>query len=84
MSVWSCVRILVERKGGKEVRTTLRVPMMTFGGDCLPVTISEMKLAVIPMMLIRQIASMDRTTVKVTPRAPKLEGIFEDSGADRI
>lgn len=51
--------------------------MMTLGGDCLDETISEMKFAVMPMIAIREIASMARTTVKVAPRAPKLEGIVE-------
>lgn len=55
--------------------------MMTLGGDCFAVTISEMKFAVIPMMLMRQMASIARTTVNVAPRAPKLEGILEDSGS---
>ena len=50
---------------------------MTFGGDCFDDTISEMKLAVIPMMLIREMASIALTAVKVAPRAPKLEGIVE-------
>lgn len=54
--------------------------MITLGGDCLDETISEMKLAVIPMMLIREMASIARTTVKVAPRAPTLEGIVGVGG----
>jgi hypothetical protein len=50
--------------------------MMTFGGDWSDVTISEMKLAVMPMMLMRAMASIALTTMKVAPRAPKVEGIF--------
>jgi hypothetical protein len=46
------------------------VPTRTFGGVLLAVTISEMKLAVMPMMAISDTACMPRTTVKVAPRAP--------------
>lgn len=51
--------------------TTLRVPTMTEGGAWFTDTISEMKLAVMPMMAMRDTACMPRTTVKVMPRAPK-------------
>ena len=38
-----------------------------------------MKLAVMPMMLIREMACMPLTTVKVAPRAPKFD-ILKDEG----
>lgn len=50
--------------------TTLRVPTRTLGGELSAETISWMKLAVMPMMEMRQMACMPRTTVKVAPRAP--------------
>ena len=60
-------------------RTTLRVPISTFGGAWSAVTISEMKFEVMPMMVIREMACMARTTMKVAPRAPKFwEAISTD------
>jgi hypothetical protein len=50
--------------------TTLRVPMRTLKGDWSAATISAMKLALSPMMVIREMACIARTTVKVAPRAP--------------
>jgi hypothetical protein len=50
--------------------TTLRVPTRTLGGELLAPTISAMKLAVIPMMAMSDMACIPRTTVKVAPRAP--------------
>jgi hypothetical protein len=57
--------------GGGRVLTTLRVPMRTCGGAWSAETISDMKFDVIPIMVMREIACMARTTVKVAPRAPK-------------
>jgi hypothetical protein len=45
--------------------------MRTCGGAWSAVTISEMKFEVMPMMVMREMACMARTTVKVAPRAPK-------------
>jgi hypothetical protein len=64
--------------------TTLRVPTSTFGGAFSAATISEMKLAVMPMMEMRDTACMPLTTVKVAPRAPKvgagMANVVEDFG----
>ncbi len=46
--------------------------MRTFGGAVVAATISATKLAVIPMMEMRQMTCIARTTVKVAPRAPYL------------
>ena len=51
--------------------TTLSVPMSTGGGAWFTATISATKFALMPMMVMREMASMARTTVKVAPRAPK-------------
>lgn len=64
-----CERLGIERE--VKVLTTLSVPMSTFGGDWSACTISEMKLAVIPIMVMRETACIPLTTVKVAPRAPK-------------
>jgi hypothetical protein len=55
----------------KEEHTTLSVPTRTGGGVWLTDTISETKLAVMPMMEMSEMACIPRTTVKVAPRAPK-------------
>jgi hypothetical protein len=47
------------------------VPTRTFGGACSTAIISAMKFAVIPMMEMREMACIPRTTVKVAPKAPK-------------
>jgi len=52
------------------MHVTLRVPIRTRGGDWFADTISAMKFAVIPIMAMRETASIPRTTVKVAPRAP--------------
>lgn len=58
-------------RGERQGRTTLRVPISTRGGAWSAVTISEMKFEVIPIMVMREMACMARTTVNVAPRAPK-------------
>lgn len=57
-----------DRKG----RTMVIVPMKMAGGVASLSTISAMKLAVRPMMAMRQHAWMMRATWKVAPRAPYL------------
>jgi len=52
------------------MHVTLRVPTRTGGGVWLTDTISETKLAVMPMMEMRETACIPLTTVKVAPRAP--------------
>jgi len=52
--------------------------MITWGGTWSADTISAMKLAVMPMMVMREMACMPLTTVKVAPRAPKLGAILEN------
>lgn len=52
------------------MHVTLRVPIRTCGGAWFADTISAMKLAVMPMMAMREMTCMPRTTVKVAPRAP--------------
>lgn len=54
----------------EEEHTTLRVPTRTGGGVWLTDTISATKLAVMPMMEMRETACIPLTTVKVAPRAP--------------
>lgn len=44
--------------------------MRTCGGDCEAETISEMKFAVMPIMVMRQTTCMARTTFQVAARAP--------------
>jgi len=44
--------------------------MRTFGGAWSADTISEMKFAVIPMMVMSEMACMARTTFQVAERAP--------------
>jgi len=44
--------------------------MSTFGGVALAETISEMKLAAIPMMAIKDAACIALVTLKVAPNAP--------------
>lgn len=56
--------------GGAGGLTTLRVPIRTLGGTVFEETMSEMKLAVMPMMAMREMPWRARTTVKVAPRAP--------------
>ena len=51
--------------------TTLRVPISTLGGFWSATTISETKLEEMPIMVMREMACMARTTVKVAPKAPK-------------
>ena len=46
------------------------MPIKTFGGAWSAATISEMKLDVMPMIVMSEMACMARTTVKVAPRAP--------------
>lgn len=59
--------------------TTLRVPIRTWGGAWFEETISAMKLAVMPMIAMREMACIPRTTVKVAPRAPNAgPGILAD------
>jgi len=58
---------------------TLRVPTRTGGGVWLTDTISETKLAVMPMMEMSETACIPLTTVKVAPRAPKFgPGILDE------
>ena len=45
-------------------------------------TISAMKFALIPMMAMREMASMARTTVKVAPRAPKFAPCILAAGVE--
>ena len=51
-------------------RTTLSVPTRTLGGVVFAETISEMKLAVMPMAAIKEQAWRIRDTLKLAPRAP--------------
>ena len=53
-----------------EMHVTLNVPIRTFGGVVFVDTISEMKLAAIPIMAIRDAACRTRVTLKVVPKAP--------------
>jgi hypothetical protein len=63
--------------------TTLRVPTSTLGGVFPALTMSEMKLAVMPMMEMRETACMPLTTVKVAPRAPCVGGAMMNDLKDR-
>jgi hypothetical protein len=47
-----------------------RVAMSTLGGAWSAATISEMKFAVMPMMVMRDMACIARTTFQVAERAP--------------
>ena len=67
---WIERRCVVAGGGRGKGHTTLRVPTRTGGGVRWELTISEMKLAVMPMMPIREMTWRPRTTVKVVPRAP--------------
>lgn len=51
--------------------TIVMVPMKMAGGDALLETISAMKLAVRPMMAMREQSWMMRAQRKVAPRRPK-------------
>lgn len=66
------VNMWEEELSSKGRLTTLRVPTRTFGGAVAAATISATKLAVMPMMEMRQMTCIARTTVKVAPRAPYL------------
>ena len=50
--------------------TTVRVPTSTLGGVLSAEIISEMKLAVMPIIPVRQTTCRMRVTVNVAPRAP--------------
>jgi hypothetical protein len=50
--------------------TTLIVPMRTLGGTASAETISEIKLAVIPMIAMRETTCIPLVTMKVAPSAP--------------
>lgn len=67
-------------KLGEGIRTTLRVPTSSLGGETLVSTISEMKLEVMPMIAMRQAACMPLITVKVAPSAPKFGPCMMDCG----
>ena len=56
--------------GAVTMLTTLRVPTRTSDGISLAEIISEIKLAVIPMMPIMQTAWKSLAHLKVAPRAP--------------
>lgn len=79
MSVLTIIIFVSVRKVIKHKLTTESVPMRTCGGDWFEATISAMKLAVIPMMAMREITCMMRTTVNVAPRAPNFgPGMMKD------
>ncbi len=64
------VRRQQEEAGVQRILTTESVPIRTFGGTVLFATISEMKLAVIPIMEMRETVWRPRMLVKLVPRAP--------------
>jgi len=63
-------RIKVMAQYKTAMQTTLSVPISTFGGAVFADTISAMKLAVMPIMAIKDTACRIRVILNVAPRAP--------------
>lgn len=73
MQVWrGSVSSVIEGCGNERLLTTVIVPMKTLGGVAFLETISAMKLAVRPMMAMREQAWTIRAIWKVAPSAPYL------------
>lgn len=74
MQVWIMLKSVVRVENITEIisqiHTTLRVPTRTSDGVLLFWTISEMKLAAIPIMAINDTACMILTILNVPPIAP--------------
>lgn len=69
---WALLALSVDGEFGMKLRTTVIVPMKTLGGVAFLETISAMKLAVRPMMAMREQACTIRAIWKVAPSTPYL------------
>lgn len=66
------------------MQVTLKVPTSSLDGVSLVVTVSETKLAAIPIQARRHMTWSPRTILKVAPRAPSGPAMFKDANDERL